>query len=233
MAWLIQDIARGLLGLFYPDICLCCSTELIGDEKFVCSHCLYDLPVTYFHQRKDNPVARLFWGRAEIENATANYFFRKENRIRMLIHQMKYHGQKEIGLFLGKEMGKSLSDSSFRAIDIIVPVPLHPKKLRKRGYNQSEWIARGVAEIMNKPVVTETLVRHSTSGSQTQKKRFERWENVHSGFGLADPGIFSGKHILLIDDVLTTGATIEACTQAIRMSEQVKVSVATLAFASM
>ena len=229
---IVTDLLEGFIGLLYPNVCACCSTGLMRGEKYICSHCMHELPVTNFYKELDNPVTQVFWGRVEVEHAMANYFFRKGNRVQKLIHQIKYQGQKEMGTVLGKEMGKSLADSYFKKTDVIVPVPLHPHKLRKRGYNQSEWIARGVAEMMGKPVDTKILVRHSSTNSQTRRKRFDRWENVDSGFGLTDAAVFAGKHILLIDDVITTGATLEACIHAIQVSQNAKVSVATLAIAS-
>ena len=229
---LITEILEGFAGLFWPNVCACCSTGLVRGERYICSHCLYELPATNFHKEQDNPVAQIFLGRAMVEHATAGYFFRKGNRIQKLVHQIKYKGQKEMGTMLGKETGKSLRNTYFDETDLIVPVPLHPQKLRKRGYNQSEWIAWGVADALNKPMDVQTLVRHVSTTSQTRKKRFERWENVDSGFGLTDPDIFSGQHILLIDDVVTTGATLEACIHTVLSAPETRVSVATLAFAS-
>jgi ComF family protein len=193
---------------------------------------MHELPATNFHKEHDNPVAQSFWGRAAVEYATAAYFFRKGNRVQKLVHQVKYKGQKEMGTVLGREMGKSLRDSSFIEVDLIAPVPLHPQKYRKRGYNQSEWIARGIAEMLEKPMDVQTLVRRIFTTTQTRKKRYDRWENVDSGFGLTNPDSFTGRHILLIDDVITTGATLEACIHAVLSAPGTKVSVATLAFTS-
>ena len=228
----VSEILEGFAGLFWPNVCICCSTGLTHGEKYICSHCMHELPVTNFHKEADNPVAQIFWGRAVVEHATAGYFFRKGNRIQKLVHQVKYKGQKEMGAMLGREMGKSLRDSIFSEIDLIAPVPLHPQKLRTRGYNQSEWIAGGVAEMLDKPVDVQTLVRRVSTISQTRKKRFDRWENVDSGFELTSPDTFAGRHVLLIDDVITTGATLEACIQAVLSAPGTKASVATLAFAS-
>ena len=228
----ISEIWEGFAGLFWPNVCACCSTGLTYGEQYVCSHCLYELPATNFHKDQDNPVAQIFMGRVLVEQATAGYFFRKGNKIQKLVHDVKYKGQREMGTMLGREMGKSLRDSAFSKIDLIAPVPLHPKKLRKRGYNQSEWIARGVADALDKPVDVQTLVRRFFTTSQTRKKRFDRWENVDSGFGLVTPETFAGQHILLIDDVITTGATLEACIHAVLSAPGTKVSVATLAFAT-
>ena len=228
----VYDMFKGFTGLFWPDICACCSTGLTNGEEYVCSHCMYELPTTNFHREADNPVSQIFWGRAMVEHATSGYFFRKGNRVQKLVHQIKYRGQKEMGTVLGREMGKLLRNSDFDRIDVVVPVPLHPKKFRKRGYNQSEWIARGIAEGMNKPVDIQTLVRRFFTETQTRKKRFDRWENVDTGFALTNPDNFAGRHILLIDDVITTGATLEACINAALSAPESKVSVATLAFAS-
>jgi ComF family protein len=226
------EIIEGFAGLFWPNVCACCSIGLMRGEQYICSHCMFELPATNFHKEHDNPVAQIFWGRAPVEYATAGYFFRKGNRVQKLVHQVKYKGQKEMGTMLGREMGKHLRDSCFSDVDLIAPVPLHPHKFRKRGYNQSEWIARGVAEVLNKPLDIHTLVRRFFTASQTRKKRFDRWENVDSGFGLVTPDSFAGRHILLIDDVITSGATLEACVHAVLSTPGTKASVATLAFTS-
>ena len=232
MSSIFSEVINGFAGLFWPNVCACCSAGLVRGEQYLCTHCIYKLPATNFHKNDENPVAQIFWGRVKIENATAAYFFRKSNRVQYLVHQVKYRGQKEMGTVLGREMGKSLRDSCFADIDLIAPVPLHLKKFRKRGYNQSEWIAKGIAEILEKPLDTNTLVRRFFSDSQTLKKRFDRWENINSGFGLTNSDSFCGKHILLIDDVVTTGATLEACAHAVLSAKQTKVSMAALAFAS-
>ena len=229
---IFSEIIKGFAGLFWPNVCVCCSTALMRGEEYICAHCIHGLPKTDFHKIDNNPVAQIFWGRALLENATAHYFFSKGNRVQKLVYQLKYKGQKEIGTILGQEMGKSLRGSRFSEIDIIVPVPLHSQKLRKRGYNQSEWIAQGVAKILDKPVDVNTLARLFFSDSQTRKKRFDRWQNVNCGFGLTNSDTFAGQHILLIDDVITTGATLEACINAVLSVPETKVSVAALTFAT-
>ena len=232
MPSVVAEMFEGFAGLFWPDVCACCSTGLTYGEKYICRHCMYELPATNFHREHDNPVSQIFWGRAPVEYATAGYFFRKGNKIQKLVHQIKYGGEKEMGTALGREMGNFLCDSSFNAIDLIAPVPLHPQKFRKRGYNQSEWIARGIAESMNKPMDARNLARRIFTDTQTRKKRFDRWENVDSGFDLVDTETFAGRHVLLIDDVITTGATLEACIHAVLSAAGTKVSVATLAYAA-
>lgn len=220
------------LNLLYPRICPSCGQNLFNYERLICTKCLYFIPKTNFHHFIDNPVAQLFWGRVNIENATAYYFFDKGSKFQLLIHNMKYRGQKEIGYELGKIFGGELmSSSAYREIDLVVPVPLHVRKQRKRGYNQSEWIARGIAERMEKPIDTRTLYRAIESETQTRKTRYERWKNVENIFKLKTADDLKEKHILLIDDVVTTGSTLEACARVLLTIENTKVSIATLAMA--
>lgn len=221
-----------LLELFFPSLCVTCGNRLVSQEKFICIDCLLDLPVTNFHLEPENKVAQLFWGRVQIENATAWFHFRKGSKYQQLIHFLKYKGLKELGFECGKRLGQSLADSeSFANIDAIVPVPLHPKKLRKRGYNQSEWIAKGISEAMKKPVYAGNLYRKVHTSTQTKKSRLERWQNVEGIFAVKDAGAFTGKHLLLVDDVATTGATLESCAVEVLKMEHTKVSIATLAYA--
>jgi ComF family protein len=226
-----MKIFSDFLDLFYPRTCAACGFNLFRNENLICTKCLFYLPKTNFHKDVDNPVARLFWGRVKIEYASSYFYFTKGSRFRKLIHKLKYKGQKQIGFELGKHFGFNLAGSPFKEIDIIIPVPLHPKKEKKRGYNQSEWIARGIAEAMNKKVETKWLYRSVATQTQTKKTRFERWENVEDIFHLHDIKAVEGKHILLVDDVVTTGSTLEACAKAILMAGNSKVSIVTLAVA--
>lgn len=223
-----------LLELFFPSLCITCGERLISQEKFVCMNCWLDLPVTNFHLEPENKVAQLFWGRVNIENATAWFHFRKGSNYQQIIHFIKYKGIKELGFECGKRLGNSLAETkNFQDVDVIVPVPLHPKKLNQRGYNQSEWIARGIAETLQKPVQTNNLYRKRFTSTQTKKTRLERWQNVEGIFDVNNPESFMGKHILLVDDVATTGATLEACAVPLLNFENTKVSIATLAYADM
>jgi len=225
-------LLNDLLGLFYPELCVTCGERLISQEKYVCMRCWSDLPVTNFHFEPDNKVAQLFWGRTKVEYAVSFYLFRKGSKYQKLIHFLKYEGLKELGYEAGVRFGNRLANSpEFQSVDLIVPVPLHKRKLRKRGYNQSEWIARGLSESLGKPVSTENLYRKTFTSTQTQKNRIERWQNVKDVFGVNQPEEFSEKHILLVDDVVTTGATLEACATQLLEIEKAKVSIATLAFA--
>ncbi len=177
-------------------------------------------------------MARLFWGRCKIERAAAFSFYNRESRIRRLIHNLKYKGIKEIGLELGRIYGLSLSGTDFlKGIDMIIPVPLHPSKKRIRGFNQSEIIADGFSEATGLPVLNGILERTSRSETQTKRSRYDRWVNVEGIFTVSDGSLLEGKHILIIDDVITTGSTLESCTDEILKSEGARVSVAALAVA--
>ena len=219
-----------LLNLFFPNLCRACGIKLIGEEETICFDCLYHLPKTNYHQFADNPVEQTFWGRINIEAGTSFCFFEKGTTIQHLLHQLKYKGEKEIGLELGKHLGAQLAGSGrFQSVDVIIPVPLHPGKEKKRGYNQSEWIAKGISQTFQRPLKTNVLIRKTDTSTQTRKSRFERWENVSEIFAVNENSEIHFKHVLLIDDVITTGATLEACATKILELEGTKVSVATLA----
>ncbi|MEA3318344.1 MAG: ComF family protein [Bacteroidota bacterium] len=227
----IKSILKDFLNLFYPDLCVVCGEHLLSQEKYICTSCMYNLPKTKFHIDKDNPVAQLFWGRANLENASAFYYYTKGSKYQKMIHKFKYHGLKEIGYVLGKAFGNELINSDFKNIDIIMPVPLHPKKLRKRGYNQSDWIAMGLSKTMGKKVDCKSLYRNTHTSTQTNKSRFDRWKNVENIFGIKNKDKLSNLHILLVDDVVTTGSTLEACANIILEIPDTKVSIATLGVA--
>ena len=232
----VMNVKLGFLedfiSLLFPSLCVSCGKSLYRNEGMICTQCLYKMPKTNYHFLKDNPVSRLFWGRINIESATACYFFDKGSRFRGLIHKMKYRGQKEIGYELGKIYGSELKESKlFNSTELIVPVPLHPKKERKRGYNQSEWVAKGIAESMGIMMNTGSVYRAVNTESQTRKGRYERWTNVENIFKISNPEDLENKHILIVDDVITTGSTLEACAYAILQLKGTKISCATLAMA--
>jgi ComF family protein len=190
------------------------------------------IPRTNYHLENENPVAQLFWGRCLIEKAAAFSFYNKGSRIRNLIHNLKYRGIRELGFELGRIYGLSLKSSGFIAdIDLIIPVPLHPSKQRIRGFNQSDYISSGIADATGLTVSSDSLARISGSETQTKRSRYERWTNVEGIFHVIDPEIVRGMHILLVDDVITTGSTIESCANELLKVEGVKISVAALAFA--
>jgi ComF family protein len=225
-----MNYVSDFLSLFFPRLCATCDAALLRHEEMLCTICLHQLPKTNFHLQNDNPVSRIFWGRVPVEHAAAWCYFQKGSKIQHLIHLLKYNGKKEIGQYLGSIYGQELILSPFyHNIEIIIPVPLHPKRKRKRGYNQSEWIAKGLSETMKIPVDTKTLIRSTASDSQTKKSRFRRWENVKEIFSITNATLLQDKHILLVDDVLTTGATIESCTNELLKINGVKISVVALA----
>lgn len=221
-----------VLEFVFPSLCIACGQRLISQEKYICFACWQDLPVSNFHKNNENKVAQLFWGRVNISNATSFFSYKKGSNYQQLIHFIKYKGLKELGFETGRKFGFVLNESElYRSVDVIVPVPLHPSKKKKRGFNQSDWIAKGIAQSMQKPVSENNLYRKIYTSTQTRKNRFERWQNVEGIFGIKSPEEFYGKHILLVDDVVTTGSTLEACAFELLKLPKTQVSVATLAFA--
>ncbi|HMM12272.1 MAG TPA: phosphoribosyltransferase family protein [Bacteroidales bacterium] len=195
--------------------------------------CHFLLPKTGFEGHADNPVARLFHGKVRLHAATACYFFAKHGRVQPLIHELKYKSNREAGLFLGREMGKALKASAiYQDVSLLVPVPLHPKRERKRGYNQSEILARGISEVTGISISRNNLVRGVATQTQTKKSREERWKNVRDIFSVRQPEAFSGHHVLLIDDVITTGSTIEGCVKVLEQIDNIRISVAAAAMAA-
>jgi ComF family protein len=221
-----------LISLFYPRLCAGCSTPLVKGEEVLCLSCLADLPRTNYHFNLENPVFLAFIGRANIEMATSFCRFDKGGRLQNLLHQLKYHRNREVGRKMGMLMGYDLSQCElYKNIDAIIPVPLHPRKEKSRGFNQSAEIGKGLSESMNRPLLLGNLVRVAYTASQTRKGRFERWENVHGIFGVKNNALLADKHLLLVDDVVTTGATLEACCAPLLEIPGVRVSIATLACA--
>lgn len=220
---------RAFVQLFFPRHCVVCGDVLREGEEALCMHCNIGLPRTNYHLRPDNPVERMFWGKFPLERATAYFFYRRGSGYRGLLHRLKYEGRKDLGLIMGRFMGADLSAAGFfRGIDVLVPVPLHPRKLRERGYNQSEYIARGLAEVTGLPVDVHAVVRSQYTESQTHKSAYDRWAAMDGVFRLLLPESFENKHVLLIDDVLTTGATLTACADVFTRVPGVRVSVLTL-----
>jgi ComF family protein len=191
------------------------------------------MPRTKFWETEDNAIEKLFWGKINIERACSLFYFRKGSDYRPMIHRLKYKGKYNIGLRLGEELGVCLGSSSlYSDISMLVPVPLHPAKERMRGYNQSEYIAYGISNIMNLPLERRNLIRTKYTQTQTRKNAVERWENVQSVFGVRDKSRLNGEHILLIDDVITTGSTIESCASTILNNCTCRVSIASIGYAS-
>ena len=228
---LIKNLFNDLICLLFPNLCAACGKPLVKYETMLCLGCLAGLPRTHFQHQPDNMVAQMFWGRVQVVHAGAYVYFQKGGHVQQLLHKLKYKSQQYIGVELGKLMAIEIADSLFRDIDIIVPVPLHKSRLQKRGYNQSECIARGLGERMHLPVATGVLVRVVANPTQTRKHRYERWMNVEGIFFLKHPATLARKHVLLVDDVVTTGATLEACAVELLKAAGCRVSILTVAVA--
>jgi len=226
------DLWDDFISLLFPRLCYACGNQLLRNENLICTECYVVIPRTNYHIEEKNPVAQLFWGRCQIEKAASFSFYNKGSRISNLIHNLKYRGIREIGNELGRIYGSSLKSSGFiNNIDLIIPVPLHPSKITTRGFNQSEAIASGISDVTGLPVISDSLARIKVSATQTRRSRYERWTNVEGIFRVSDPEIIRSRHILLVDDVITTGSTIESCANELLKIEGVRVSVAAIAFA--
>lgn len=217
-----------ILQVLFPTTCACCGDVLVRGERQVCIKCLANMSATNFSTMYDNPVERRLVGRIPLVNATAIYYFHNGNAVRNAVHAMKFHGNAELCLMMGRQMGLSLLGSGrFDDIDLLVPVPLHWLRRFKRGYNQSELLCKGIAEVMHLPVCAGAVLRHRYTRQQSLQSGMHREKNVEGAFKVRKPGMLAGKHILLVDDVLTTGATIVACADAITTVHGVRISVAT------
>lgn len=227
------NLLSPLLHFFYPHICLGCGSDIIESDNFLCLECINDLPHTGFALHANNAVEKLFWGRIPVAAGMSEFYFSKSSIIQNLIHEFKYKGNKKVGLYLGKMMGRSLMNSNrFSKVDALIPLPLFYKKEFKRGFNQSAIICEGIQEIMNIPLFAKSVTRVVATETQTRKDRTQRWENVEKSFSVLQPENLKGKHILLVDDVITTGATLEACGAEILRTTSLQLSVATLCIAT-
>ena len=225
-------LINSILELFYPSICAACGTSLFRWEHLVCTRCRNFLPHTGYERNEENPLAQLFYGRVRLKAVTSCYFFSKEGKVQHLIHELKYKGNRDAGVFLGQELGKTIKDAPlFQDIDYLIPVPLHPKREKKRGYNQSMVIAQGVSEVTGIQIGADFLIRSVNTATQTHKSKEERWQNVKDIFELRHAERLEGKYVLLIDDVLTTGATLEACAHLLSSVPGITISCATAACA--
>jgi ComF family protein len=230
---LLTDIKESLLHFLFPHVCESCGTDVLEPDHHLCLRCLASLPKTEFHFYPNNPIEKIFWGRLPVTSATAHYYFSKGSMMQHLMHQLKYKGNKELGLYLGRLMGHALAASDrFRHVDGLIPLPLFPSKERKRGYNQAAVLCEGMATVLQKPVLKDAVIRTLHTESQTKKNRVERWLNMEGRFELQKPSAIEQKHVLLVDDVITTGATLEACGAVLLEGSNVQLSLATLCFSS-
>lgn len=227
------DIVSPLVHLFYPHNCIGCGSDVIEKENLLCLECINDLPHTSFALHANNQVEKIFWGRLQIHSAMSEFYFSKDSIIQNCIHEFKYRSNKKAGLYFGKMIGKSILNSNrFLNIDALIPLPLFNQKEIKRGFNQSAILCEGIKGIMKIPVITKNVIRIIPTETQTKKGRTQRWENVEKSFSVVDKEALKGKHVLLVDDVITTGATMEACGAEILKTEGVILSLATLAVAA-
>ena len=227
-----RDWLYSILNLFYPRVCAACGETLLKDEETVCLKCRYTLPFTGYENHADNPLAQVFYGRVRFHAVTACFFFAKSGKVQHLIHELKYKNNPEAGIFLGQELGKTIKDAPlFQGIDYLIPVPLHPRREKQRGYNQSLLIAQGINEVTGIPLGDKYLIRAVYTTTQTKKSADERHKNVKDIFEVRFPEELEGKHVLLIDDVLTTGATLESCAHQLENIPGIMISAATAACA--
>ena len=221
---------KNLLNLFFPKVCLACNNHLSDNELQICTNCRHELPVTNFHGNKENAVHKTLYGRVKLENATALLHFSKKGKVQQLIHNLKYRGHEDVGELLGAWLGEELKAiPSYNDIDIVVPVPLHKSKLRARGYNQVDRFARQIAVAINATYEPSVLVKTTNSKTQVFKDRVKRSALKERNFQVRDNDNLKHKHILLVDDIITTGATVEDCAKALLSVEGIKLSLATMA----
>ena len=223
---------QNLVNLFFPKVCLACTNALADNEVSICTNCRHDLPVTNFHFDKSDEVKKVLYGRVKIENGTSLLRFQKKGIVQHLIHNLKYKGHQEIGEFLGGWLGEELKTvDEYKGVDIVIPVPLHKRKLRKRGFNQVEKFAEEIAFSLNAKYSNSVLIKIYDTKSQVNKNRLARWTDSKEIFSVQNLEQINNKHILLVDDLITTGATIEACSNQLLKAKNVKISVATMAIA--
>ena len=221
-----------ILDFISPRLCVVCGHRLAPTERSLCGVCLFHLPRTDFHQKPlDNPMAQLFWGLAPIEKAAALFYYHPHSETAQLVYRLKYNNRPDIGEDMGRMMANELQATEFFSdIDVLLPVPLASKRLRQRGYNQSEQLAIGISDITHLPIVSKVLRRKHFQQSQTTLNRWQRQENVTDTFQLKEEHLLQGKHVLLIDDICTTGATLIACANVLKTIEGIRISVLTLGF---
>ncbi len=227
----LKSYTNAFSHLLYPHNCEGCGTDILNDDDFLCAKCYYNLPKTGFTDATDNPIEKIFYGRLTLEAAAAGYYFTKDSLLQHLIGQVKYKRHRDLGIYLGKLIGYQLKKSiRFTDVELLVPLPLNEKKEAKRGFNQATLICEGISQVWQKPIIADAVVRTVFTQSQTNKTRVARWQNMEGVFAVANAHQLQGKHILLVDDITTTGATLEACGREILQVANTKLSIVTVAF---
>lgn len=227
----LKTYALDFCHLFFPHVCNGCGTDVLADESMLCAACFQQLPSTGFISFPGNVIEKLFYGRLKVEQAGSAFYFNKNSLVQQLAFELKYKGNKDIGFYLGKLLGNQINESGrFNDVDVIIPLPLNAVKQRKRGYNQAEEICKGITAAWEKPLIANAVVRNVFTETQTHKNRISRWQTMDGVFAVNNPSMLQGKHILLVDDILTTGATIEACGSIILQVPGTRLSIATVAY---
>ena len=227
--WLVSSL-KDLFSLFFPNFCLGCKDGLVKGEEILCTRCLSELPKVDYYNLKDNPLVNRFVGRVPVQYGWSLLKFQKTGIVQNLLHELKYNNHPEIGVRLGKILGLRLTELGLKdELDFLVPVPLHKNRMWVRGYNQSAMISKGLSDVFDKPFSDEVMIRTSSTQTQTKKSKIERWENVNSAFKVVKEDAINGKRVLLVDDVVTTGATTEACARSLLHAGASSVSIACLA----
>ena len=223
---------RDFIDTIFPNFCQACADGLSRNEKLICTGCVASLPYTHYHEQPENPLSMRFWGKIPLRHALAYLQFSRSGRVQSLLHKLKYSGQREIGTLLGQWYGSVLKQTGLQQeFDIIVPVPLHAAKLKKRGFNQADFFAEGLSAGMEVEWSNEVLQRTTNNSTQTNKSRLDRWRNVDAIFQVKDAAQVQGKRFLIVDDVITTGSTLEACAHALLNAGAKEVSIAAIAAA--
>jgi ComF family protein len=229
----LTEAARSFLHIFFPHCCAGCGDDILSHEQLLCLSCIGRLPLTNFHHYADNPIQHIFRGRLPLIHATSYVYFTKDSLLQHLMHQFKYNNRQQIGIWFGRRIGEALAASPcFIMPDALIPVPLFSARERKRGYNQAHILCTGMAESMGIPIWNNIVIRATSTATQTHKNRIQRWQNMEGRFHLQDAAAIRGRHLLLVDDVITTGATLEVCGQALLSAGNVQLSIATMGFAS-
>lgn len=227
-----MSLWQDFISLIYPRSCICCDKLLFKSEEFICNQCFINLPQSKFESENESELDKLFYGRVPIQKAGAFLLFEKSGKVQRILHAIKYNGNKQLAYRVGQWYGDKLKEyPAFAKAQGIIPVPLHSKKKKQRGFNQSEEFANGISNALGIPVIKDCLVRTEYTSTQTKKSKAARWENVKDKFELLHPELVSNKTLVLVDDVITTGATLDACYQALSKAENIKLNALSLAYA--